>query len=267
MFDTGGAPLDLRQIAASGQCFRLDEYDDGRFLAVTGTHMVEIHRREGGYVFWCSEDEFRSVWVPYFDLDTDYGAFQRRMEDDPFLRDAVQDGGGIRILRQDLWETAVTFVISQRNNIPRIRRTVEALCGAFGTPLGEIGGREIHAFPTPHQLRGRDLSAASLGYREPYIKELADRDTGIWRQLPSQDDGQAKQTLLSMRGVGEKVADCILLFGLHRMDSYPRDVWIHRLIDDVYHGSFDPGRYAGFAGYVQQLQFYHYRDRTRAGER
>lgn len=254
--------LDLKQIEDSGQCFRLQEYADGKFIAITGAHAVDIHSRGDSYVFRCPEDEFRGVWAPYFDMDTDYGAFQARMGDDSFLRAAIQAGGGIRILRQDLWETAVTFTISQRNNIPRIRRAVEVLCQRFGTPLGTVGGRQVHAFPTPAQLRGQDLSPASLGYREPYVQALAAYDPAVWEQLRSQDDAQAMKTLLSMRGIGEKVASCILLFGLHRMDSYPRDVWVNRLIDDVYHGDFDAGRYAGFAGYVQQLQFYYYRKRS-----
>ena len=184
------------------------------------------------------------------------------MQDDPFLKDALKTGGGIRILRQDLWEMAVTFTISQRNNIPRIAQSVEALCENFGTPLQEIGGRQVYAFPTADQLLWSDLSVASLGYREPYIKGLCGQGDAVWQSLPNLDDAQAKKKLLDMKGIGEKVANCIMLFGLHRMDSYPRDVWVNRLIDDVYHGDFDPGKYAGFAGYVQQLQFYHYRNKT-----
>lgn len=253
--------MDLRQIAGSGQCFRLKEYDKDRFIAVTGNHAVNIHRQGNLYTFWCGTDEFRTVWVPYFDLETDYRDYKARMQGDPFLEDAIQEGGGIRILRQDLWEMVVTFTISQCNNIPRISRSVEVLCEKFGTPLKKIGGRMIHAFPTSRQLVQADLSAASLGYREAYIKELCKYGDDVWRELPALSDAQAKKTLTAMRGIGEKVANCILLFGLHRMDSYPRDVWVNRLIDDVYHGDFDPGRYAGFAGYVQQLQFYHYRNR------
>lgn len=256
--------LNLRQISESGQCFRLKEYDKNKFIAVTGAHAVDIHDQRNACAFWCGPDEFRTVWAPYFDLDTDYEEFKARMQDDPFLRDALRQGGGIRILRQDLWETAVTFVISQNNSIRRITKSVEILCERFGTPLKEIGGRQIYAFPTAGRLLSADLSAASLGYREPYVRELCKYGDSVWRELPALSDGQAKKTLMAMRGIGEKVANCILLFGLHRMDSYPRDVWVNRLIDDVYHGGFDPGKYAGFAGYVQQLQFYHYRNRRLA---
>lgn len=263
VYDSRGE-LDLRQIAGSGQCFRLKEYEKDKFAAVTGVHAVDIHRQGNVYTFWCGSKEFHTVWAPYFDLETDYRAFKARMRDDPFLRDAIQEGGGIRILRQDLWEMAVTFTISQRSSIPRISKSVEVLCEKFGTPLKEIGGRLVHAFPTARQLLPADLSAASLGYREPYVRELCKYGDGVWRELPNLSDAQARKTLMAMKGIGEKVASCVMLFGLHRMDSYPRDVWVNRLIDDVYHGDFDPGRYAGFAGYVQQLQFCHYRNQKLA---
>lgn len=255
--------FNLRQIADSGQCFRISEYEGNEFIAVTGTHAVSIHQDGDSYWFRCTAQEFQDVWQPYFDLDTDYTAFQDQMMEDPFLRSAIEAGGGIRILRQDLWETVVTFVISQRNHIPRIRSSVETLCREFGSPLGKVHGQEVHAFPTAAQLRGKSLAAASLGYRESYIKELATYDDNVWSELQSQSDAKAKATLLAMKGIGEKVANCILLFGLHRMNSYPKDVWMNRLIEDVYHGDFDPSKYAGFAGYVQQLQFYYCRQMTK----
>ena len=95
------------------------------------------------------------------------------------------------------------------------------------------------------------------------MKELATYSDDVWGELQSQSDAKAKATLISMKGIGEKVANCIMLFGLHRMNSYPRDVWMNRLIDDVYHGEFNTSKYDGFAGYVQQLQFYHYRQMAR----
>lgn len=249
----------LRQISESGQCFRLAEYETNKYLAITGEHFVDIHFVTDAYLFVCELNEFLDIWVPYFDLDTNYSEYQTLLGDDPFLRQAVNEVGGIRMLRQDLWEMAVTFVISQRNNIPRIRKSVETLCREFGTLIGNHNGKEIYAFPTAEQLRGKDLSVASLGYRAAYIESLTQYDKKFWERLQKQSDEEAKQTLLSLQGVGEKVANCIMLFGLHRMNCYPRDVWINRLIDDVYHGEFDPSRYAGFAGYVQQLQFYYYR--------
>lgn len=252
--------FDVAQIAESGQCFRITQLDDENYLAVTGRHFVKITTTGiGGCVFHCSWADFRDVWVPYFDLSADYEAYQSCMVGDPFLVEAIKVCGGVRILRQDLWETVVTFVISQCNNIPRIRSAVEALCENFGSYLGEVDGKVVHSFPTAEQLQGADLACASLGYREKYIKALCDLEPDFWQELANQEEDEAKKTLLGLTGVGEKVANCIMLFGLHYMDSYPKDVWINRLIDDVYGGTFDPSAYEGFAGYVQQLQFYYYR--------
>lgn len=251
--------FDLKQISQSGQCFRLKQISENEFIAITQNHYVVISLTEKGYEFDCSMSDFEETWFSYFDLETDYIFYQNKMVEDEFLKSAIEYGGGIRILRQDLWEMIVTFIISQRNNIPRIQKSVEALCKSYGNRLTTICGEDIYSFPTLSQLRGKDLSVASLGYREKYIKELCEmRETDLL-QIRNQDDETAKNILLRIKGVGEKVANCILLFGLHRMNSYPVDVWVKRLIEDIYDGDFNPNLYNGYAGYVQQLQFYYYR--------
>lgn len=252
--------FDLKQIADSGQCFRLTPLQGGGYAAVTREYLVKIApHKEGGCIFHCSPEDFQDVWVPYFDLEADYSAYQEKMSGDPFLRKAIVGGGGIRILQQDLWEMVVTFTISQRNNIPRIRKAVDTLCRLYGTKLGEIDGQDFYSFPTPGQLKGQNLSPVSLGYRERYVSELARQDPMTWLKIQGMNDEYAKKTLTDMNGIGEKVANCVMLFGLHRMNSYPKDVWINRMIEDIYDGEFDPKQYAGFAGYVQQLQFFYYR--------
>lgn len=254
--------FDLHQIAQSGQCFRLTE-EQGRkiFVAVTQNHFVTISLRDNVYEFDCSKNDFQNIWTPYFDLNTNYKILQQHMVSDVFLKAAIEYGGGIRILKQDLWEMIVSFIISQRNNIPRIRNSVETLSEFYGNYLGTCYGRDVYSFPTLDQLKGRDLSVAHLGYREKYIQCLCETmDESLLLQLPLQSTEDAKKILLQFKGVGEKVANCILLFGLHRMDAYPVDVWIQRLIDEVYHGDFNPETYLGYAGYVQQLQFYYYRN-------
>lgn len=251
--------FDLKQISQSGQCFRLKQISENEFIAITQNHYVVISLTEKGYEFDCSMSDFEETWFSYFDLETDYIFYQNKMVEDEFLKSAIEYGGGIRILRQDLWEMIVTFIISQRNNIPRIQKSVEALCKSYGNLLTTICGEDIYSFPTLSQLRGKDLSVASLGYREKYIKELCEMCETDLLQIRNQDDETAKNNLLRIKGVGEKVANCILLFGLHRMNSYPVDVWVKRLIEDIYDGDFNPNLYNGYAGYVQQLQFYYYR--------
>lgn len=226
---------------------------------MTGKHAVDILAQQDSYIFDCSIEEFENIWVSYFDLNTDYSEFQDKVSDDSFLVGAMQYGGGIRILRQDLWEMIVSYIISQRNNIPRIQKSVEMLSKNFGNYIKTIDGNEIYSFPTIEQLKGGNLSVASLGYRETYIRALCENDDFNMDILHGLNDEDVKNTLLQIKGVGEKVANCIMLFGLHRMNSYPRDVWVNRLIDDVYDGEFNADKYIGFAGYVQQLQFYYYR--------
>ena len=255
--------FDLKQIMDSGQCFRIRE-TNGVYSVVTGTYFVRIGRpRRGGYLFYdCSEDAFQHIWIPYFDFFTNYAEYQQKMVKDSFLAEAIQHYGGIRILCQDPWEMVVSFVISQRNNIPRIRNCVERLCKRYGSLIAwESEEHPIFSFPTPDQLRGKDLSDLGLGYRAKYIEDLAYyNNEAAWqcmKDVCSADE--IKEILLRQKGIGEKVANCIMLFGYHHMDSYPRDVWINRMIEDVYQGSFDPQEYKGFAGYVQQLQFAYYR--------
>lgn len=262
--------FNLSHISDSGQCFRLTEYPDRNYVAITGGHMVEISYIDGisAYFFHCTRAEFDQIWYKYFDFGTDYTVFQEKMKKDPFLSDAICAGGGIRILKQDIWESVITFIISQRNNIPRIRGSVNKLCREYGTLIGyDRYGNPHYSFPTQEQLRGKDLAVASLGYRTKYIEALTYYNELFWNQLENMSDDEAKEALLSINGVGEKVANCIMLFGLHRMDSYPKDVWINRMIDDVYHGEFDVDKYAGFAGYVQQLQFYYYRKSQKEGKK
>lgn len=251
--------FDLKQISQSGQCFRLNQISENEFIAITQNDYVIISLTEKGYEFNCSLSDFEKVWFSYFDLKNDYTYYQNEMIKDEFLKSAIEYGGGIRILRQDLWEIIVSFIISQRNNIPRIQKSVEVLCKAYGNYLATINGEKIYSFPTLSQLKGKDLSIASLGYREKYIKELCKMSESDLFQIRNQDDETAKNSLLQIKGVGEKVANCILLFGLHRMNSYPVDVWVKRLIQDIYNGDFNPDLYSGYAGYVQQLQFYYYR--------
>lgn len=257
---TPSCAFDLKQILKSGQCFRIKEYNTDEFIAITGLHVVKIHKYLNGYIFHCPTEIFINIWIPYFDLNTDYATFQSQIKDDSFLERALKFGDGIRILRQDLWETIVSFIISQRNNIPRIQKSIELLCQHFGSYLTSIDGRKIYAFPTREQLVNSDISVASLGYREDYIKDLCSNPNFNLDAFQSGDFYKTKENLLQIRGVGEKVANCIMLFGLHYMDSYPKDVWVNKLINDVYNGNFDVTKYTGFAGYIQQLQFYYYRN-------
>ncbi len=257
--------FDIQKIAQSGQCFRIRPLADGAYSAVAGKRYLQIRPLGGdSFAFSCSPVEFDAFWRGYFDLDTDYGKILSRIDPaDAFLTEAVRFGRGIRILRQDAWETTVSFIISQRKNIPAIERAVDALCERYGEALPSPH-EDVRAFPTPERLAAlteADLSACSLGYRDAYVLSAARAFAGglSHESLAAMGFERAREALMSIRGVGTKVANCILLFSLHDVDAFPVDVWIARVLEREYGGVFPLERYAGCAGIVQQYMFYYAR--------
>ena len=262
----------LEHIFECGQCFRWVPADDGSgdYIGAAGGYPARISMRGRDLVIEAAGGD-EAFWRDYFDLDTDYGEIKRRLaESEPLIADAVGYGRGIRILRQDLFETIISFIISQNNNIPRIRKNIESLCRTYGKFAGEAFGREWYAFPGPDDLRQadeEDLAGLRLGYRAGYIKAAAERfaaDAGCGN-LP-----QTREDILGYRGVGPKVANCIMLFGLRDVAAFPVDTWVRHIMSDMY--GIDEGdmkemerfareKFGGLAGYAQQYLFYYYRDR------
>ena len=214
--------------------------------------------------FFCSPDEYEQFWRHYFDLETDYHQYEAAIDSsDAYLQSAFAFGSGIRILNQDPWEMLITFIISQRKNIPAIRQAVEALSKKCGTCIDKEN--EIYAFPTPAQLSTltlSDLLSLSLGYRAKYIyettRQVANGSLAL-TQWTSLTDNDLHKILLSCYGVGEKVANCVALFGYHRIGAFPVDVWIDRIQKTYYNGHFPVEKYEGFAGIMQQYMFYYER--------
>lgn len=254
------APCDLGQIAASGQCFRMEARADGWWRVCAGDRCVRVRQEGGTLALDTGADEFEAYWRAYFDWDTDYAAMCAAVpEEDGFLRAAVAYGGGLRILRQELWETLVTFVISQNNNIPRIRGAVEALCKNWGERRTDSAGEPYYTFPTKAQLAEAGLPAlraAGLGYRDKYIYAIAhsDFDPAAVSALPVEE---AHAALTALPGVGPKVAACVRLFGLHDLAAFPVDTWIRKMVARHYGGSFPLEQYEGFAGVMQQYIFFY----------
>lgn len=249
--------FDIKKIADSGQAFRIVEESPGIWRTVASGRVLRIdesapHIPEG-------------FWSDYFDMETDYSLYRAAIpKQDEFLTKAAQAGEGIRILRQDPWEMLITFIISQRKNIPAIRSAVEALCRLCGS---EIEGEDVRAFPSPEQLCSASeeaLRACSLGYRVPYIMKSARMvaeavvDLELCREL---SDEELFDELLKFPGVGPKVANCVSLFGYYRIAAFPVDVWIARIIDQEYGGNFPLQLYEGFGGIIQQYMFYYGRFR------
>lgn len=256
--------FDLSKIARSGQCFRVREFGDGLFRFITGRNVLYIRQQPAGrFEVSCPEETWYQVWVPYFDLERSYSPVQKVIPDsDTYMQLAAQEGRGIRILRQDPWEMLVTFIISQRKSIPAIRQAVELLAERFGeavvTPY-----ETVHTFPAAAQLANAeagDLTACKLGYRVPYIRDAAAKVLSGQIDLPALaglPDKELFETLKTIRGVGDKVANCICLFSYGRMGAAPIDTWIHKIIAREYGGHNPFPAYGEYAGLLQQFAFYY----------
>lgn len=242
--------FNLDQIANSGQCFRFFKVED-KYNIVAFGKVLEVAQDNDTIYFNCSQEDFDTIWSMYFNLHIQMDEVDHK---DKFLLDAYHYGSGIRILHQDLWEIMVSFIISQRKNIPAIKNSIERLCKAYGD---SIAGTPYYTFPTAAQLFNMDKDDCGLGYRLPYIKTLA--RTKNLGDLNIMSYNEAKKFLLSIRGIGEKVANCILLFGLNYFNACPIDVWMQKIIDEEYNGIKPDWMTSAYAGYYQQLAFYYKR--------
>jgi len=264
--------FDIAKIAESGQCFRLNETAENTWTLVALGKVLRIVKRENGdYDFSCGRSEFDAVWKHYFDLDTDYENYYAKIPaSDRFLTKAARYSSGIRILNQDPWEMLITFIISQRKSIPAIRTSVEKLCERYGNRI-RYRKEIFYSFPSPEKLAraGTDgILACSVGYRAPYLyhasRAVFSGELDL-KRIGGLGDGELKEVLLSLYGVGIKVANCVMLFGYHRINAFPVDVWMERMISEHYRGLFPAEKYEGFAGIVQQFIFFY--GRTYAGTR
>lgn len=256
--------IDLGKIARSGQCFRCAETGPDSYRFLTGRYAV-LCRQQGPQSVEadCTPAEWKAVWEHYFDAGRSYQAVLDAIDPaDRFLQSAARCGEGIRILRQDPWEMLVTFIVSQRKSIPAIRRAVEALAALCGEPLDGPGGT-LFAFPTAEALARQsaaELSGCGLGYRVPYVQDAARRVASgslCMEQLALLDDTALSQALKTVHGVGEKVANCVMLFGYGRVDRAPVDVWIQKIIDQRYGGVSPFAEHETAAGILQQYLFYY----------
>ena len=282
--------FNLRQIADSGQCFRMVPCDPNRsqtaYRVISGRHFLIVEQTGDEVTFHCPNDEF-AFWEHYFDLKTDYDTYIRAIDPmDDYLSRAAAFGSGIRILNQDLWEMIITFIISQQKTIPAIRALVEALSEKYGTrnKIPPTVSGYYYAFPSPEELNRAsldDLLALKLGYRAKYIKRTCE-DVCSGKldldRLMKLNYADSMEVLLSCYGIGVKVANCICLFGLHHIGAFPVDTWIKkillreyapkshctghvpetRLCEALIAENFS--KYPGFAGVLQQYIFFYERE-------
>ncbi len=253
--------LSLQETLDCGQCFRWKKNSEGNWCGVVKGVYKEIKQEENGItILNTNEDEFNSVWYDYFDFETDYDKLKEDFSVNETLRDACNFAPGIRVLHQEPWEAFITFMISQNNNIARIKGIVERLCRAFGDKI-EDG---IYSFPSPEKLANatvEELKQIGCGYRADYIFKAAkdivsgDIDLEFLKGLPV---CESRPKLLNIYGVGPKVADCILLYGFGKAERCPADVWMKRVIAAL--GGEMPECVSSYAGIAQQFLFHYARN-------
>ncbi len=256
--------FDLEKIFECGQCFRWNAQEDGSYIGVAKGKALRI-RSEGESVFAsASSEEFKTLWHDYFDLSRDYAAARKAVSLDDYTRSAAEYGKGIRILRQDRWEALCSFIISQCNNIPRIKKIIESLCSLFGEPI-DFEGRTYYSFPSAEKLAALEpeaLAPIRCGYRAPYIIDAARAVTSgalDLERLSSLKCAEAVRELKKINGIGDKVANCVVLFGLNIPDAFPLDVWMKKALKAHYPPDFDPACFGENAGLAQQYIFYYAR--------
>lgn len=254
--------FDIAQTLNCGQVFRFTE-DNGGYNVFALNHRARVEDKGGFYSVDCDDAEF---FKRYFDFDTDYKFIQAEVEDKGLLSSAIEFGKGIHILRQDALETVFSFLISQNNHIPRIKGIIERMCAGLGKDMGGY-----YAFPTVEALAsaGEDFFISiGAGYRASYLDRTANTllnaDISEFNAL---DTVALRSRLMSMHGVGRKVADCILLFGFNRFDVFPVDTWIKKVFEEEYPdvpaeklSQLLVERYGKYAGFVQQWLFYYKRE-------
>lgn len=253
--------FDLGFTLDCGQCFRF-ELKNGIWQGVVGDKLLKVAEQDGKLTFFdCTQEEFQNRWRKYFDLDRDYESIIRILSQDETLKAASDFAGGIHILQQDIWEVICSFIISQNNNIPRIKGIIERLCRGFGNKLDENN----YTFPSAEVMANmtvEDFAPLRAGFRVKYMMDAAKKiangeiDIAALCEMPLDE---ARNELKKIYGVGDKVANCILLFGFSRMDALPVDVWIKRALTEFY-GSVNLPQFAlPYAGIAQQYIFHYAR--------
>ena len=273
----------IPQICESGQCFRLDAVSEDTYELLAGSRYLKIRVREnpseaadkdenanahtyayGETILYCMQEEYETFWKEYFDLSVSYSDYIDQIDaQDDYLKSAAAFGSGIRILRQDTWEMIITFILSQQNNIPRIKGLIRTLSERYGKRRETPDGKVYYTFPGAEELSQateEELRELKLGYRSRYICQTAKMIAGgeiDLDALKEMEYMEARTELMRLSGIGGKVADCICLFALHQMDAFPVDTHIKKVLELHYPGGFPFERYKGCAGVMQQYIFYY----------
>ncbi|MCI8362485.1 MAG: 8-oxoguanine DNA glycosylase [Clostridia bacterium] len=270
--------FELKDIFDCGQCFRWNKEIDGSYIGVFGNNVLNVSKQGKDVIFkGICEENIETTCKKYFDLDRSYEEIKEKLSKiDKHMKESIEYGSGIRILNQDLWETIISFIISANNNIPRIKGIIERISKKYGNEI-IYNGKSYYTFPTVEQLSNvtvEDLRSLGLGFRDIRVYEtthmILDKKVDLKELEQEKDFNKVRETLLTLSGVGPKVADCILLFStLKRWEAFPIDVWVRRVMNELYIQNEDETKvnktqiekiakekFGNLAGIAQQYLFY-----------
>ena len=270
--------FELKDIFECGQCFRFNKQEDESYTGIVGNNVINVKKVDNEiHIKSVGQDDLKELVTDYFDLNRDYEQIKEKLSKiDENMERSISYGKGIRILNQDLWETIISFIISANNNIPRIKGIIDRMSERYGRKI-IFEGKEYYTFPTVEELskaRVEDLRALGLGFRDVRVYEttrmIKNKEVDLEQLKKEKDFNKVRNTLLTLPGVGPKVADCILLFStLKRWEAFPIDVWVRRVMNELYIKNPDETKvkkeeiekiayekFGNLAGIAQQYLFY-----------
>lgn len=275
--------FDIKQTFECGQCFRWVKTKEETYIGVVYGRVIELEQSGNDVIIHNSnKEDFNNIWIDYFDLERDYSAIKQELSKDELLNKAVQYGYGIRLLNQDPFEILISFIISARNSIPVIMKTIKKIAERWGNPI-EYKGNTYYAFPTPDKLREATLDEmreTGASFRSKYIIDTISKvydaldngdsnDEFSLERIKNINDDECHIELQKFQGVGAKVADCIMLFSMRKYSAFPVDVWVKRAMQHFYLAPdvslpkiriFGREKFKELSGFAQQYLFYYARE-------
>lgn len=268
----------LSQTLECGQCFRFYKQDENDYVIVAYKNLLHIKQENDTLIFYdCDINSVKTIWIPYFDLDRDYAEIKKfLLKKDNILQDSINEKYGVRILNQEFHEMLISFIISQNKQIPHIKQLVKRISEEYGEYLGEINGEKYYSFPSIEVLgtiSEEKFREMKTGFRAPYLADAVQRlseNVISVDEFKGMDENAARRKLMEIKGVGEKVANCVMLFSLGYRNAFPIDVWMKRIMETLYFQGKDTKKeliadfardmYGEYGGYAQQYLFCYGRD-------
>lgn len=265
--------FNLEQTLECGQCFRFYKQNDNEYVVVAYEKLIHVKQEDDNLIFFNNSiEEVENIWIDYFDLKRDYGKIKNfLLQNDKKLEPAIKEKYGVRILNQQFHEMLISFIISQNKQIPHIKQLVRRISEEYGEYLGEVNGERYYSFPdvkTLGTITEEAFREMKTGFRAPYLYDAAQKlATGVIsvETLKGLNENETRDELISIKGVGEKVANCVMLFSLGFREAFPVDVWIKRIMESVYFNGEDTPKdqiqlfakeqYGEYGGYAQQYLF------------